>query len=397
MARHLRGVSLVDPVDEVCPDLDSGRQPGEVLAMMPTPGNRRAAQFAALLDAPQRTADPAMAPYLALAGALQAVRVTTGPSPEFRTALRQRLMAVATVQGVGAPDLGAAARLRQAGITWNFQRRVAIVAGAAAAATAVVGVGVGASRSLPGDPFYGVKRATEHVQLAVTTGQEAKGKRHLEFARTRLHEVQALVGQSSALSDFMPGQVGALGHLTDEAKTSTIVATLQEMDAETRAGAQDLLTVYADSGKAEALQALDTFTRDQYGDLRDVVPALPTGAQPRAERSLSLLTVVASQTRQAARAGTPTPTPGSGGTSSPSQQPGQTPKPGKTHSPRPGSNDGSASSSATPGTPSVPTLPVQPTEAPTIPPLPTVLPVPTQLPSQLPPLPTLSELPLLGQ
>jgi len=190
--------------------------------MMPTAANRRAAQFADLLDAPERTDDPAMAPYLALAGALRAVPAGSGPSPEFRQALRQRLVAVATVQGVGAPDLGATARLRQAGITWNFQRRVAIVAGAAAAATAVAGVGVGASRSLPGDPFYGVKRATEHVQLAVTTGQEAKGKRHLEFARTRLHEVQALVGQSSALSDFMPGQVGALGHLTDEAKTSTI-------------------------------------------------------------------------------------------------------------------------------------------------------------------------------
>jgi hypothetical protein len=364
--------------------------------MMPTPGNRRAAQFAALLDAPERSDDPALAPYLELAGALRAVRVSTGPTPEFRQALRQRLVAVATVQGVGAPDLGATARLRQAGITWNFQRRVAMVAGAAAAATAVVGVGVGASRSLPGDPFYGVKRATEHVQLAVTTGQEAKGKRHLEFARTRLHEVQALVGQSSALSDFMPGQVGALGHLTDEAKTSTIVATLQDMDSETRAGAQDLLAVYADSGKAEALEALDTFTRDQYADLRDAVPALPTDAQPRAERSLSLLTVVAAQTRIVAQAGGSTP--GAGGTSTPSQQPSVTPKPGKTHNPQPatgGSKSSAATSSPAPiGTPTVPTG--VPTVAPTIPPLPTVLPAPTDLPSVLPPLPSLSELPLLG-
>src|SRR4051794_9901735 len=282
MARHLRRGSLVDPVDTVCPDLESGRRSGEVPAMISTTGNRRAAQFAALLEAPARTDDPALAPYVALAGALRAMPVASGPSPEFRDALRTRLLAVATVQGVGAPDLSATARLRQAGITWNFQRRMAIVAGAAAAAPAVAGVGVGASRSLPGDPFYGVKRATERVQLATTTGQEAKGKRHLEFARTRLHEVEALVGQDSALSEFMPGQVGALGHLTNEAKTSTIVATLQDMDAETRAGAQDLLAVYTDSGRTEALQALNTFTLAQYGDLRDVVPALPTEAQPRA-------------------------------------------------------------------------------------------------------------------
>jgi len=72
--------------------------------MMPTPGNRRANEFAALLDRPARTDDPELAPYVALAGALRAVPVTAGPSPEFRTALRQRLVAVATVQGVPQPE-----------------------------------------------------------------------------------------------------------------------------------------------------------------------------------------------------------------------------------------------------------------------------------------------------
>jgi hypothetical protein len=367
--------------------------------MMPTAGNRRAAQFAALLEAPARTDDPELAPYVALAGALRAVPATSGPAPEFRDALRQRLLAVATVQGAGQPQLGAVARVRAAGITWNFQRRMAIVAGAAAVTTAVAGVGIGASKSLPGDAFYGVKRATENVQLALTTGQEAKGKRHLEFARTRLHEVEALVGQNSALSDFMPGPVGALGHLTSEAKTSTIVATLQDMDAQTRAGAQDLLAVYADSGHRAALQALDTFSRGQFVDLRDVVPDLPTQAQPRAERSLALLTVVAERTRQAARSLGTTPTPGSGGaTSAPGGQPSVTPTPGKTHPPQPGvSGGGNASGSPTPSAPGLPTLAGQPpTSAPTIPPLPTLLPLPTKLPTELPPLPGLSELPLLG-
>lgn len=364
--------------------------------MKPTPGQRRAAQFADLLDAPERTDDPALAPYVALAGALRAVPTTSGPSSEFRAALRQRLVAVATVQGVGTPDLSAAARLRQAGITWNFQRRMAIVAGAAAVTTAVAGVGIGASRSLPGDPFYGVKRATEQVQLAVTTGQEAKGKRHLEFARTRLHEVEALVGQSSALSDFMPGPVGALGHLSDEAKTSTIVSTLEEMDSETRAGAQDLLAVYADSGHVEALQALNTFTQEQFSDLRDVVPDLPTLAQPRAERSLSLLAVVATRTRQAAQAGGSTSTPGPGRGPSPSSHPRQSPAHGATSTPSSGTG-GSTTPSQAP-TPGTPTLPSQlPSEAPTIPPLPTVLPLPTALPTSLPPLPSLSALPILGQ
>jgi uncharacterized protein DUF5667 len=366
--------------------------------MIATTGNRRAAQFAALLDAPARTDDPELAPYVALAGALRAVPVAAGPTPEFRDALRQRLVAVATVQGVGQPE-STVARIRATGITWNFQRRASIVAGTAAAAIAVAGVGVGASRSIPGDAFYGVKRASEDVQLALTTGQEAKGKRHLEFARTRLHEVEALAGRSSALTGVMPSPVGALGHLTTEDKTSTIVATLRDMDDETRAGAQDLFEAYAHSGSAEPLQALDTFTHDQFGDLRDVVSTLPDEAQPRAERSLSLLAVVASQTRQAAVGGGSTPTGGTGTSGQPSEPPSTTPAPGRTHNPGPGHSDGGSSSptpseSSTPGVPPVPN-PV-PTDAPTIPILPTQLPVPTQLPSTLPTLPDLSGLPLLG-
>jgi hypothetical protein len=366
--------------------------------MMPTPGNRRAAEFAALLERPARTDDPALAPYVALAGALSAVPAPAGPAPEFRDALRQRLMAVATVQGVGQPDQGAAARLREAGITWNFQRRMAIVAGSAAAATAIAGVGIGASKSLPGDAFYGVKRATEDVQLALTTGQEAKGKRHLQFARTRLHEVESLVGRNSALSDLTPGTVGAQGRLTSEAKTSTIVSTLEDMDAETRAGAEDLLAVHQSTGSPEPLRALDSFTRDQFDDLRSVISALPVAAQPRAERSLSLLAVVADRTRESAQAGTGTPSGNGGGPSN-----GQTGKPShsatphRSASPRSGQSSGSSSPGTTPATPGVPGVPTQvPTQVPTIPSLPTVLPAPTSLPTSLPALPDLPDLPLLG-
>ena len=368
--------------------------------MMPTAASRRATQFAALLEHPARTDDPALAPYVALAGALRAVPAPAGPAPEFRDALRQRLMAVATVQGVGSTQQGAAARIREAGITWNFQRRMAIVAGSAAAATAIAGVGIGASKSLPGDAFYGVKRATEDVQLALATGQEAKGKRHLEFARTRLHEVESLVGRNSALVDFMPGSVGALGHLSNEAKTSTIVATLRDMDAETRAGAEDLLAVYRDSGSAEPLHALDTFTRSQFDDLRAVMTALPVEARQRAARSLSLLAVVAGHTRSAARGGTGTQTgSGHGGSTGPNESTSSSPTPRRTSTPRSGHSGGSSSSpgTTTPSTPGLPTVPSQvPTEAPTIPSLPTVLPQPTSLPTKLPPLPDLSELPLLG-
>jgi hypothetical protein len=274
--------------------------------------------------------------------------------------------------------------------------------------TAITGVGVGASRALPGDPFYGVKRATERVQLAATTGQEAKGKRHLEFARTRLAEVQALAGHSSALAPFLPDTVGAVGPLTEQAQASTIISTLSDMDSETRAGADDLVTVARDAGSAEPLQSLDQFTRSQFGALRAVLPELPGQAQSRARQSLSLLSAVASRTVSVAAAEPGAGTPAGGSSPSASTRPHAhkgSPGPGPATSSAPAGNDGSSSQPTTepnPGPNPEPTLPPLPSdggsEAPTIPALPTTLPVPTTLPTSLPTLqvPELPKLPKLG-
>jgi hypothetical protein len=367
-----------------------------------TPNGRRADAFARLLESGGHSDDPAVGPFVALVDALGAVPALAGPRPEFRAALRQRLVAVATVQGT-APAVSPTTRLREAGATWKVQRRMAVLAGSAAAATAIAGVGLGASRSLPGDPFYGVKRATEDVQLATTFGQEAKGRRHLEFARTRLAEVEALTGQSSALAGVMPGKPAALAALVDEASSDTIVATLQDMDDETRAGANDLIAVYRDSGSRGPLEALDEFTRTQYSDLRQVLPALPTGARAHALSSLALLTAVSKQTITLAGSESSPETPG------PTATPGNGGGPSKTASPEPDqtatpSGDGSGSNSSpgtsTDGGSTQPTAPTDvpdelPSDAPTIPPLPTELPtpLPTQLPTQLPDVP---DLPVVG-
>ena len=370
-----------------------------------TLNGRRADAFARLLESGGRSDDPAVGPFVALAEALTAVPALDGPRPEFRAALRQRLVAVATVQGAGVPAVSPATRLREAGETWKVQRRMAVLAGSAAAATAIAGVGLGASRSLPGDPFYGVKRATEDVQLATTFGQEAKGRRHLEFARTRLAEVKALTGQSSALSDVMPGKPSALAALVDEASSDTIVATLQDMDDETRAGANDLIAVYRDSGSRGPLETLDAFTRTQYTDLRQVLPALPTAARAHAISSLALLTAVSKQTVTLAGSQStpetpgPASTPRAGGkhTKSATPEPHQTTAPsgaGGGSSSSPGTSTGGAGTQPTPPADVPNDLPSQP---PTIPPvLPSLTPVPTQLPTQLPDLPSLPDLPTLG-
>ena len=76
-----------------------------------------------------------------------------------------------------------------------------LAAGAAATTIAISGVSVGASRSLPGDFLYGVKRQFETVQLDLAGGKTDTAVRHLDFARARLTELADLLNR-----DGTPGQ-----------------------------------------------------------------------------------------------------------------------------------------------------------------------------------------------
>jgi hypothetical protein len=359
---------------------------------------RRAEEFHRLLESPVRGDDPVTGPMLAVADALRVVPDAPGPRPEFRAALRQRLVAVATVQGVGAPAESPLQRARSAGSTWKVQKRLSAIAAGAAVVTGVAGVGVGASRSLPGQPFYGVKRAAEDAQLATTLGTEARGKRHLEFARTRLAEVQALAGTSSSAGP-MVGAHAFAGGLADSGRTKLIEDTLHAMDVETRSGANDLFASYRSSGSGEPLRALDRFTRAQYKTLHGLVPSLPESSRGAASASLALLAVVATDTVRLYGASTTPTTPG--GSSTPGTGSGR-PTPGTTHTPTgtsPSTHATPPPASTTPSTPSggppvgPPSIgPVNPPVVPSIPPLPTVGPIPTLLPSELPTLPDVTGL-----
>ena len=356
-----------------------------------SPTKRRAEQFAELLERNDRTDDPTLAPMVALSSALQSAATIDGPAPEFRTALRQRLVAVATVQGVG-DTASVSSRVREKAGAWRVQRRIAIAAGSAAAVTAVAGVGIGASRSLPGDAFYGLKRTTESVQLALAQGDEAKGKRHLEFAQTRLAEVKALAARGEALPAIVPGHPGAAG--LPQSSDGRIADTLRAMDAETRAGATDLFLAYQHSGSTEPLTTLHAFTVKQYADLMSLLPALPSDVQSPAKRSLALLRIVATDTAALAphRSGS-TGSTGSTGTH-PTTRPTHKKRtgPGSTSTPKPIPSTVSSGPSTSPGTKQT----TAPAGVPTIPPLPTVGPLPTDLPTTLPPLPDVGSLLPLG-
>src|SRR5438067_10195839 len=132
MARHLFVVRVVAPLEG-----------GQSMNLT----TRRVDEFHRLLESDVRGDDPVTGPLLVVADTLRELPMAEGPRPEFRAALRQRLVAVATVQGV-AESATPLQRAREAGATWRVQRRLAVLAAGAAVVTGVAGVAVGAGRAL---------------------------------------------------------------------------------------------------------------------------------------------------------------------------------------------------------------------------------------------------------
>jgi uncharacterized protein DUF5667 len=277
--------------------------------------SRRADEFARLLDtagaagrgASVTTTDPALAPLVGLAQALRTLPL--GPTPDFRDGLRQRLVAVATVQGIGA---GAVTLPAPAGETvisrandwasnWRRRRRFTVATATMSVVALAGAVLLAGHRSLPGDPFYKVKRETEAVQLAFTFGTAAKGERHLQFARTRLHEVQELVHAPSALPVVGTSNgraVVAAAPAFGGSLSSRVISTLSDMDSETRAGTSDLTQAYASSHDRHDLDVIVSFATDQFRGLRSVYASLPASAQPHAKSSARLISQVAVRAHQ---------------------------------------------------------------------------------------------------
>jgi hypothetical protein len=368
--------------------------------------------------------------YAAVAGRLRGLGADLGPAAapraEFRAALRTRLVAVAGVQvATAAAVLPAKPRALESAVSWSQSRRaqrgMGLAAGAMASVVAVAGVAVAGSQSLPGDPFYGVKRGGEALELRTAGGDVAKGSKQLEFAAERLKEVRALtLGRDAAFagSASRPLAAGALGGSV----SSRVRGALADMDAETRQGSDLLTGAYHESNSDAPLEILSRFAGRQSRQLTELLPSLPSASRDRAEVSLALVSSVAVQASQLLAVGVctgqcapsqsaPSLPPATGG---PAPQPAPTAGtegpcgcppaavPTRTADPQPSPQPTQPSSSPAPSPTPKPApspsatspapIPV-PSELPT--PLPTVLPtvLPTIIPTPLPKLPALPAVP----
>jgi hypothetical protein len=250
---------------------------------MSTSLNNAAERFAQLIDLTNPPllldgGDPRMRPALALTAALRSAARETGPaplSPQARQLMRERLVAAAADRSAAAPMPTIAARVasatdrgqqRAAAAGRRIGRRTSAIVGSVMILTSISGVGVAAARSVPGSPFYDLKRGAEAVQLWFSSGEAAKGQRHLEFARTRLAEAKQLSPDSPYLA-----------------------ATLRAMNEETRQANTELVKAYRTTGSVKPLADLVRFARSQYEDLAKLGAALPKELRDQATYSAQLL------------------------------------------------------------------------------------------------------------
>ena len=143
-------------------------------------------------------------------------------------------------------DLGPGVRrMRRSRSERPGHRRAALLGAAAAAAlVALAGTGTFASQdALPGDPMYGVKRVAESTGYALTFGEQAKARRHLEQAQRRLDEVEGMVTRDQAAR--------AGGAPVEPADQELVRSTMQEFDTDANEGSRLLLSGPADPAQVD--------------------------------------------------------------------------------------------------------------------------------------------------
>ena len=199
-----------------------------------------------------------------------------GPDAETRARMKQRILT--------APP-------PEKPLVLPSVRRVGARARLAVAAAAVLcllmslaGMSVLLSRdALPGDPLYGVKRTAEGASLGLTFDDESRALKHLEFAASRVTEMETLADRSSSPAD----------HLT----------ALADLNADAVEGARQF-TSYATSSDEKALPSLRDWALAQYMKLGTLRPRLPGDAGAHADSTMWLLASIAQRAHDlAARSG----------------------------------------------------------------------------------------------
>lgn len=235
---------------------------------------------------------------------LQALPGGPAPTTDFQADLRRQLVALAPEllsersplpndgeadqpeePGTASAQPAATRRARR-----TIGRPLVVFGSAAAVLVLLLGLTVWLSgNALPGDALYGVKRASENVELSVTRGDTARGTKYLEFAANRAAETAKLIGRSTAAAGPRPGADAISSHVS-----GLVISTLATGDEQTREGASLITEAAVARVDRAVLAPLPPWTTRQHAALAAIEKQLPAGpAKTAAARSLALVNQVA--------------------------------------------------------------------------------------------------------
>jgi hypothetical protein len=236
------------------------------------------------------------------------LRALPGPAPElqFRTDLRAQLVAitariVSESPAEAAPRPGALAGRRSRAVGGRalrtLRRPVLALASASTVLVLLLGMAVWmSSGSLPGQSLYGVKRASENVQLSMAGNDVAKGQAYLHLAGNRVREAADLLSQPSAM--LAAGGLSAAGRLNPRTAT-LVIDTLDSADADSVNGMQLLGRAAVAQLSKEPLVKMSDWLPQQRTLMTEVQDRIPAGpVRTRAQASLLLLQRIALRASQ---------------------------------------------------------------------------------------------------
>ncbi len=232
---------------------------------------------------PESSTDPVIS---ALIGHLHALPAGPSMRADFRAELHAQLVAVTprlVAEGVADVEASPADRfhsgwrwLRTRASRMPMRRPIAVVGSLvvvfALLLTSAVWI---SSRTLPGDSLYGLKRASENVQLSLISGDGARGREYLSLARKRANEVSSLLSKSSAFAlGTGPQAMGGLNPHT----ASLIADTLSAADNDLRNGTRLLTGQAVHNTSNGPLITLSGWAPSQVARLRAIVNRVPAGS-----------------------------------------------------------------------------------------------------------------------
>ncbi|WP_433800532.1 DUF5667 domain-containing protein [Actinomycetospora sp. CA-084318] len=139
--------------------------------------------------------------------------------------------------------------------------------------------------SLPGDMLYGLKRASESAEIGLTSGQEAKGQKHLDIAALRLDEIQELIQRDAATAAGPRPTAAGL----DDSDAALVADNLRAFDQQARTGSKLLLgLVNRPSGPSPS--TLTQWAAKQQQTFDSFSPSLSPEGREQAASSQRLLT-----------------------------------------------------------------------------------------------------------